>query len=436
MNRQLDVFEGIPVIGDTIEERVTYKPIKSSRATFLSGTKKEVHQWFRLTPSFGPDLVDIMLQHMEFKKGDVVLDPFCGASTTLIQCKLKGVESFGFEINPLLYFVGKTCINWELDEKIAYECYSQIVAKYTYESELRKNASLEETNLKIPTIHNVHRWWRSDVLKELLILKYAINSLSNEQKYKDFFLLGLTAVLVPDLTNVTLGKLQLHFIDRSDHDINVIETFSRHVRKVLSDLDVLNDLRNQPYSRLYHTDATDIQFEVDKKAQLVITSPPYPNRYSYVWNTRPHLFFLDIFDNAKQASALDLKTIGGTWGTATSILQKGIIEPEYECLRDILLPTIDAIREKDNLMANYVIKYFNLIAKQIVEMEKVIDKKVKVGYVVGNSEIKGVYVATDIILGKIFESLNLGYKITEIVRFRKRNSGVNLYESIVYAEKP
>lgn len=435
MIRQLDVFEGIPVVGDTVEERVTYKPIKSSKATFLSGTKKEVHQWFRLTPSFGPDLVDIMLEHMGFKKGNVVLDPFCGASTTLIQCKLKGIDSFGFEINPLLYFVGKTCINWELDEKIALECYEQILFKFNHESELRKDVSLEETGLKIPTIHNVYRWWRKDVLKDLLILKFAINSLNQEQKYKDFFLLGLAAVLVPDLTNVTLGKLQLHFIDRSEDDINVIETFSKHIKNVISDLNVLNEIKKQPYSKLYHTDTTDVQFELDKKAQIVITSPPYPNRYSYVWNTRPHLFFLDIFDNAKQASALDLKTIGGTWGTATSILSKGIIEPEYDCLRDILLPTINAIREKDNLMANYVIKYFNLIAKQIVEMEKAIDKKVKVGYVVGNSEIKGVYVATDILLGKIFESLDLGYKTTEVLRFRKRNSGVDLYESIVYAEK-
>lgn len=418
-----------------IEDKITYKPIKSSRATFLSGTKKEVHQWFRLTPSFGPDLVDIMLNQMKHVKNEIVLDPFCGASTTLIQCKINGIESFGFEINPLLFFVGKTCINWNIKKEKVYKLYKKVILEFNSDLEKNKEIAIEDLNLKIPNIHNVYRWWRKDVLKELLILKNCIKKINVEQEYQDFFMLGLAAVLVPDLSNVTLGKLQLHFVDRSEDNINVLKTYCDHMDKVISDLSEIAKIEAQCLTELYNVDSTNVELTIKKKANIVITSPPYPNRYSYVWNTRPHLFFLDFFDNPKQSSALDLKTIGGTWGVATSNLAKGIIEPEYECLNDILLPTINRIREKDNLMANYVIKYFNLIAKQIVEMENFVSKDVRVGYVVGNSEIKGVYIATDVLLGRIFEALDLGYETTEILRFRKRNSGIDLYESIVYAQK-
>jgi len=433
--KQIDLFENTQVQGDNVEDRIVYRPIKNSKATFKSGTNKSIHQWFRLTPSFGPDLVDIMLNDMDYKEGDVVLDPFAGASTTIIQCKLNKIKSFGFEINPMLYFVGKTCIEWDIEYSNLKKIHEQIVNRFNADIIKFKSKNVDEIGLEIPPIHNVHRWWRNDVLKELLILKNAIKSIDTEQKYLDFFLLGLSAVLVPDLSNVTLGKLQLHFIDRANDDINVIKTFNEHILKIIEDVNIIREIGDYPHCELHHTDSTELNFEVSDKANLVITSPPYPNRYSYVWNTRPHLYFLDMFNNAKQASALDLKTIGGTWGVATSRLAKGVIEPVYEEIREILEPTIEAIRENDNLMANYVMKYFNLLAKQIVEMEKVIQKNTKVAYVVGNSEIKGVYVATDILLGKIFEALNLGYKTTQILRFRKRNSGVDLYETIVYAEK-
>ncbi|RFS18665.1 hypothetical protein DVR12_27360 [Chitinophaga silvatica] len=437
MSKQQELFKEPSVICGRGEDKIVYNSISAKSATFKSGTNKKIHSWFRLTPSYGPDLVDIMLEKLNYQTGDIVLDPFCGASTTLIQCKLSNIECFGFEINPLLHFVGVTSLNWNLNIQVVETAFSDIERLYTERSTTLREKDVEDLDIELPKIHNVFRWWRKDVLKELVILRQIIRTADLESPYKDFFLLAIAGVLVPDLTNVTLGKLQLHFINRDNHEINVFSSFSKQVEMMLNDLKVIEaEYKSLPPASLYHTDSTDIAaLNIEKKATLVLTSPPYPNRYSYVWNTRPHLYFLEIFDNAKQASALDLKTIGGTWGVATSNLQKGIIAPEYEIIKEVVEPVVSRIRETDNLMANYVMKYFNLIAKQIVEMEKVVSPDVKIAYVVGNSEIKGVYVETDVLLGKIFEGLNLGYTTFEITRFRKRNSGVDLYESIVYARK-
>lgn len=436
--RQKSIFDDIVITSDRIDEKIVYNPIANKAATFKSGTKKKIHNWFRLTPSFGPDLVDIMLEKMKYQKGEVVLDPFGGASTTLIQCKLNNIDSIGFEINPLLHFVGKTSLNWGVDPHALEASFVFIERIYnSMRSELSKT-DLESCGFELPKIHNVFRWWRKDVLKDLLILKHIVNSSDLNQEGKDFFRLGLAGVLVPDLTNVTLGKLQLHFIDRENDVINVFETFRKHIETMISDLKIIRSEYGEKVnsSTLYWTDSTDIgHLKIKEKADLVITSPPYPNRYSYVWNTRPHLYFLDIFHEAKQASSLDCKTIGGTWGVATSNLMKGVVEPAYGIINEVIEPVVAKIRETDNLMANYVMKYFNMLAKQIMELEQVASDKFRVGYVVGNSEIKGVYVETDLLLAKLFEGLGVGYHCTEITRFRKRNSGVNLYESIVYAAK-
>jgi len=84
-------------------------------------------------------------------------------------------------------------------------------------------------------------------------------------------------------------------------------------------------------------------------------------------------------------------------------------------------------------MANYVMKYFNLISRQIKTIENLPQEKIKCAYVVGNSRIKKRYIETDVILADIFNGL--GFNIKQIHRFRKRNSGESLYESIIYTHK-
>jgi hypothetical protein len=419
---------------DPIEKRITYSNIRAGQATFKNGLVNPAHRWFRLTPSFGPDLVGEMLVSLRAEEGDLVLDPFAGAGTTVIECKLRGIDSLGFEINPFLQWVGGVCLNWHVDPEAAQQTLGRLIDEFQGANGCEPNAEASEMPLPIPPIHNPFRWWRPDVLRELLQLKKSIYSVDVDE-VREFFKLALAAVLVPDLTNVTLGKLQLHFIDRSLDIIDVLGTFVKHAQKMIDDLQNLSG-RKVPSATILLQDATDLaRLSSERRVNCVITSPPYPNRYSYVWNTRPHLYFLDFMQTPKEATVLDLKTIGGTWGTATSCLQKGVIEPDGKAVGEIISPLVEKIRASDNLMANYVMKYFNSLSRQILAMESVLAADARIAYVVGCSEIKGVYVETDVLLGKILEGLGVGYKVRSIERFRKRNSGVNLHESIVYAWK-
>jgi len=416
------------------EQLIRYNHIPVQKSTFKAGLASHVHRWFRLTPSFGPDLVREMIQELKCQKGEIILDPFSGASTTLIESQLEGYNCYGFEINPFLHWVGQASTHWDLDVAQLLKDRADIISQVNAQLQSITYENLASHNLHVPPIHNPHRWWRNDVITALLVLKRAIRERASTAAARDFFLLCLAGVLVPDLTNVTLGKLQLHFINRDSDKIDVLDTFLRHLDSMLEDLANIQTLALGTKSRIFHTNSVTLE-NVDQlePVSCVITSPPYPNRYSYVWNTRPHLFFLDFFTNPKQAAALDKDTIGGTWGTATSILSKGIIEPAFECLKGNAWHLVEDIRQDDNLMANYVMKYFNLLAGQIKAMENIPQHNLRCAYVVGNSRIKGRYVATDLILAEIFEGS--GYKINSIDRFRKRHSGKDLFESTVYAQK-
>ncbi|HKT31932.1 MAG TPA: hypothetical protein VJS89_05525 [Gammaproteobacteria bacterium] len=366
-----------------------------------------------------------------------VLDPFAGAGTTLIESKLGGHDSYGFEINPLLHFVCSTSLDWSTSASEINDLLHALGTKYSAEVKRAGEAKLEELGFVAPPIHNPFRWWRPDVLRDLLILRNGIDTVTQATpQVRAFLRLALAGVLVPDLTNVTLGRLQLHFIDRSADKIDVWQTFYAHACTMLEDLKAVAAVPSVGSATVFHVDATQPAIpQYLPPIDRVITSPPYPNRYSYVWNTRPHLYLLGFFDTPKHASELDLRTIGGTWGTATSVLQKGVIPYALRVMEPILAPVVDQIRKVDNLMANYLVKYFNLLVHQIRTQHPLLANNAQLAYVVGCSRLTDTYVETDVLLGRLFEALDLGYHVAAIERFRKRHSGKDLFESTVFVQR-
>lgn len=416
---------------------LSYRRMHVSKSTFLNGLASRVHRWFRLTPSFGPELVHEMIDRLQVPSDGLILDPFCGAGTTLIEAKMAARRAIGFEINPLLHFVNQTSLRWTVRPSSVLRELGRLEEAVSIAEQVRIE-ELARYKLSIPPIHNPTRWWRPDVLVRVLFLRQAISEVQDND-IRRFLLLALAGVLVPDLTNVELGRLQLHFIEREEDEIDVWKSYSKHVHIMLDDLETIrkySKVKESDDTKCYLQDALDLSnLRLNGLVSAVITSPPYPNRYSYVWNTRPHMYMLGFMKSKREAGLLDQRTVGGTWGIATSELAKGVILPANQAVSDVMKEIVEELRLRDNLMANYVVHYFNRLSQQIIEMNRILAPSARTAYVVGNSRIKGTYIETDVLLAKIVERLGLDYKVFDIHRFRLRHSGVKLYESIVYAQK-
>ena len=404
--------------------------------TFKGGRDLLVHRWYRLTPSYSPELVANILD--EFGTSDTrVLDPFSGRGTTAIECQFRGVPCMAIEINPMLYFAGTVSLNWSLSASRFLSLLGKIETqafylKKKYQGQTSRQVA-EAMNIAYPLIHNVNRWWREDVLVDLLILKAVISHLSMADAERRLFFLNLANIII-DVANITLGRLQLHFIRRDDEILDSISHFRISCEKVAADLSVLENRGISTKSSIILGDSTRLSKIINGyKPNLVITSPPYPNRYSYVWNTRPHLFFMDFFTTSKEAGSLDSETIGGTWGTATSRHIKGIFRYTDDISKGIISKIVDEIREKDLLMSNYVAMYFDDLYRHILELNKCLHSGSVCAYVVGNSRIRKSIVETDFILDELFNAC--GYNTIRIDEIRKRNSGKELHETIVFVER-
>ncbi|GAB4153306.1 MAG: hypothetical protein Fur0021_18910 [Candidatus Promineifilaceae bacterium] len=165
----------------------------------------------------------------------------------------------------------------------------------------------------------------------------------------------------------------------------------------------------------------------------MVTSPPYPNRVSYIRELRPYMYWTKFLDAAREAGELDWKAIGGTWGIATSRLKEwkpnGVVLPES--LETVVSQILEADEKNALLMANYVWKYFHDMHVHFQNLRNNLQEGAELAYIVGNSSFYGVQVPTEKLLEDSLKSL--GFANVGSQALRKRNSKKELFEYCVYA---
>ena len=48
---------------------------------------RPIHEWYRFVLSFPPHLVRDYVEKFSLDQGQIILDPFCGTGTTLVEAK-------------------------------------------------------------------------------------------------------------------------------------------------------------------------------------------------------------------------------------------------------------------------------------------------------------------------------------------------------------
>src|SRR5947209_19727693 len=101
------------------------RKIPMSQARLPHGSKPErnkllledrpAHDWYRFVLSFPPHLVRQYLQRFNIRKDQLVLDPFWGTGTTLVECKKVGIPSVGVEATPMGEFASSVKVDWTPD---------------------------------------------------------------------------------------------------------------------------------------------------------------------------------------------------------------------------------------------------------------------------------------------------------------------------------
>jgi hypothetical protein len=276
----------------------SYKPIhKHSNASMnkVQPSNGPVHDWYRFVLSFPPHLVFDCLSKFGAASGQVVLDPFCGTGTTLVESKLRGIASIGVEAHPMAHFASEVKTDWNVDPRGLLDHASEVAAMARDKllsdgfpddpffeegrNQMRALLTLSEQQNNLLLAQSI-----SPVpLHKTLTLLQFLASEKNE-RYHRHELLALAKALVGEISNLRFGPEV--GIGEIKQDTPVIAAWLREVNRMVADLENLPSAENI-LTRAYLKDARTVgEFLEPGSVDAVITSPPYPNEKDYTRATR------------------------------------------------------------------------------------------------------------------------------------------------------
>jgi len=396
--------------------------------THKFNTRAGRHGWLRLTPAYSVKIVEALIsRHGRPRR---ILDPFCGTATTALSAAYHGHEGVSTDINPFLVWLGSV--------KLAR--YPRSVLASTRAAGARVLDAVGRgavEPVETPPIHNIERWWPATALTFLCMLKSGIEQESEKPSpERDLLLVAFCRTLI-GLSNAAFNHQSMSFKDASQLSIPFGGDMEQRFRDDLQL--VLEGAHNNPKGtgQIVFGDARNLTQVIDGPFDLIVTSPPYANRMSYIRELRPYMYWLDFLDSGRHAGELDWSAIGGTWGVATSRLIRWEM-PNGSCVHPLLVDSLSKIAHDDNknglLLSKYVAKYFNDIRDHIVSLLPLVKQGSELHYIVGNSTFYGVLLSVEKIYAAIFE--DLGFEEVQCSAIRKRNSKKELFEFDVSARWP
>ena len=386
------------------------------------------HGWLRLTPAYSVKIVEELLDRYRYPIR--VLDPFCGTATTALCASYRGLRWATTDINPFLVWLGRA--------KTA--SYSESSVAEALRAGARAAEAAEQGAILpavAPRLHNVHRWWPPRALDFLCALRAGIELESEEDSPKRALLLVAFCRTVVALSNAAFNHQSMSF--RDDRQLamplgaELAHMFGEHLRFVAAGARINPTGKGQ----VVLADSRRLHEAVDGPFDLVVTSPPYANRMSYIRELRPYMYWLGYLDSGRAAGELDWSAIGGTWGVATSRLC-GWRRPRDRFEHPELDNALDRISHcgapSAEILANYIAKYMDDMWAHFAALVPLLNGGCAVHYIVGNSTFYGVLLPVE----KLFAAMlrRLGFEHVGERSIRKRNSKKELFEFDVSGRWP
>lgn len=271
------------------------KKILDEDLTFLKYREfertKHVHRLHPYLGKFIPQLVEVFLKKF-FKKGDLLIDPFCGSGTTLIEANILGIHSIGIELsafNGLITKVKTQKYNIELFEKEIRDILKKTIA-YSKALQAKRTFLFEDyNNLK----HNhdseyLKTWFAERSLKEILYYRSLIPNYTYQDTLK--VILSRSARSARLTTHYDLARPKKPIREKYfcikhkqicypiDECLKFIIRYSLDTIKRIKEFAIL---RTSAKIEILQGDSRKIEFKDKLKADGVFTSPPYVGLIDY-----------------------------------------------------------------------------------------------------------------------------------------------------------
>lgn len=419
------------IVKNTIPENIDFGTILSINTNSVT---QYTHGFHKYPAKFIPQIPQWAInKYLKNKKDKLILEPFCGSGTTLVESALSGNYSIGIDIDPLSALISKAKTT-----KINVEKLIEVV------NWLKENINTTPKELFTPDCQTLEHWFTKKNINKLSVIRTlidrVIDNFGNGKEIKDIqdlLIICFSSIIrrVSNADNESQKTYVSHtkikqpeevftlFFSQLDYFVERIAEFSLNPNIKPSDIVVSSSASSLK------------KLLKGRKADLAITSPPYIKAIDYIYNQMAELFWIgDLFQMQTQNLQNEKK--------AQYIGNKQILKKEFinyspftskmsiELLDNKLQKVFESDTKNGHKHAYITYKYFVEMEKHFAEISNCLKQKAHYVMVVGNSKVSNVHFETADFLVIIaqrngFKLINKwGYKIkNRFMRFDRKGRG-------------
>jgi hypothetical protein len=452
MSSQVELDRDLPVrVREQMPLWRSYDPSDASKtelrdAAAMENKTQAVHRWVPWIAGFSAQFVEDAIEaYLPVAKRDqaLVLDPFAGVATTLIEALKHGCDVVGYDINPFAVLAARAKIN----------CVDVLTDDFRCEIDAFRSAMLRFEQ-------HVDRRYATDGAEGVAEItaglplaapsrfRSRIPFFSSPVEAKFLYALARTTVMLePDrsLFRAALGATMVSYSNYSYEpslssrpgagkplidNAPVGTVVCRKLDEMLEDVEFIQDTYGTAWratERAVHHGSYFSSELAPQTVSLLVTSPPYMNNYHYVRNTRPQLHWLDLLDGSGQLRGLEEDNFGKFWQT---VRQGERVDLTFDFPE--LAGAIDHVRTLNphkgyyggQGWANYVATYFNDTHRFVGLVKRHLRPGAHAVIVVGNSIIQGVEFKVDHLLAQMAERQEMSVDDIHIVRTKRVGNSI------------
>ena len=309
----------------------------SELAQFLlppkEGTAYSTHGIHPYSAKFIPQIAGRIIDECSNER-HLILDPFCGSGTTLLEARSKGRDSIGVDVNPIgvLISKAKTTPLDEADWDEVENCLSTIDEKFQ---------KRDYSRAWFPKIPSMGHWFQPQIAKDLGLIAGEIRRLKR-RRAKDLLEVALSSIIV----RVSNQKSETEFvaIEKRPAEGIVRASFFRKAKEISARVHSLSLIpavqRSKTTVILGDTRHLRKCLRNRRKADLVVTSPPYLNSYDYYLYHKFRMFWLGFDRFVTPAIKVQSKELGSRYQYSSQRESLSTFRDEMcQCLGEIARAT-------------------------------------------------------------------------------------------------
>ena len=276
-----------------------------------ANTKYYTHGYHPYSSKYIPQIPNQLISTFS-ETNDLILDPFVGSGTTLIESKVLGRNAIGIDINPLACLISrvKTTV---ISKTTVREIRNFLTLLQDDVAHIRGNITLFNYGNKRPILdyqsltdnlhHNIPKWYHKNVVYELATIKNNIETIEQNET-RDFLLVAFSSIL-RTVSNATSGFGNLMINKKAPPKNRIFEKFSVGVENMIQDMYDFGKEATNCRATIVNRDSRNLGLG-DETIDFICTHPPYMAAVPYAEYQKLSLWWLG-YDQCD----LDKSLIGG-----------------------------------------------------------------------------------------------------------------------------